>query len=228
MAPFIYFIPGPYSDDRIEDLGLDDRLVDGLNVPVHRNDVCSADNLFGKTGTLIWQGESRVPYQPDDQAWREHPTEDYWVGYDLGDPPGPEDCMRGSEMDLVGRPVPLGDGNTWMVPVALDADGECPLPRTYDVDDETGEIVHRPQRKYDDIRKTAAELADLARNNRELPEEKAATVSVDALKINYRLELLECCMLELLSDEAVMGICFTLIDWINWPDTTEALNDMEE
>lgn len=229
MGTFQYYIPGAkeqQAKSAARQCGLEDVLaLDDEEISTMVSD-CSGGPDGGR-GVIMRMREA-VSYHPDEQEWVEHPTEDYWLGYDPENPPGPEDLVRRTTVALY--EIPLGDGRKWKVPTAAGReDGACPLPKERGIDLETGKIERRPLQKYDQLRLYADEIreATLRDSQATVDAEREFEICMEALRANYRIGPLEASVLGLFSDDAVRLIFWTLIDLMQWPSFQEAMDEQD-
>lgn len=251
----IYFIPSPANADAAELIvsrGLGDRFCDcdGRLAPLLDPDtaIVPGDLLpFAQTpvkrgpdggeGVLVSipQGEG-VRFDADAQTWvrfdRPAPGGTIWLGWWNDARPGPDSIQRA--VTLPGYGVLLGDGNTWVVPVAklLPAsrvwDGKswltrqrpvyaalwnlsCDLLREFWEPVNTwAEMIERHQQR-DDKSAVAIPADEEARATAVLSEYEAATAGYDPmdtvriLSANYRIGPEEVSALELIDAGATIG-----------------------
>jgi hypothetical protein len=219
MAGFLYYVPGVHRLDRAQaaELGLG-YAFDGAQISC--TEVMSGGGPAKQAGVIAWLGaEPRVAWDPKSQTWQKDPNGRFWVGMETEKPPVPEDLARAATVAFY-RP-PLGDGNKWLVPTAILADGSCPLQKVRKVDEETGEIVARPEARFDTLRIYADEVREAIKQSLPLTIEQEMNICVEALQTNYRIGPIEASMLGILTDQAVNLIAWTLVDRMQWPDFVE-------
>ena len=227
---FLYFIPDRgvgFSLDDAKTLGLD-RV---LSVSMHHRE---CDGPAGQHGVIVARSESlasaRVGYWPDKQTWRKLPGIEAWAGFETGSPPGPAELVRAAT--LPGHQLALGDGRSWLVPVAIEASGpplrfRKALPVTMDVNDAgewiDGEVLeaYRPlweiAADWWDARVELAQHVSEGKRDDEFRDERFTKgwifdSAVDVLAVHYRLGKLEVAMLGLFSSNAGMEVLDYLVD----------------
>lgn len=137
--------------------------------------------------------------------------------------PGPADLQRTAM--LPGQPLTLADGRAWMIPHARrweDGIMTIALPRTLDLNEETGEFV------YGDVRQEYRKIWDHACRYWDAYSEAAKSAAqgdvvqftvpngtelvVDAIAANYRVSARELTILGALDDSQLNAIAGVLID----------------
>lgn len=219
MLQFLYFVEGRSACAPEDMPGLGLGHVFGPGEPVART-ALMANSPSGKPGLLVGMASEGLEYRAGRQTWLPAPGQPWMLGWETAAPPGPGDLRRERVLGVY-RP-PLGDGRAWTIPTALDAGGDCPLPKVRRVDPESGAIVKRPEPRFDDLRLCADLVAEAIRHGHELTPDEEARVCVAALAVNYRLGLHEASALALLTDEAVQYIAWALVDRVHWPDAAAA------
>ncbi len=176
-----------------------------------------------------------VQYSPDKQTWMKNPNEDWYVGWDTDNPPGPEDVERSESRQFGSYAVPLGDGRRWTVPTAGGYEEDaCPLPHVRMIDAKTGKLVKRPRAEFDRLRCYASEIRDHMMGLIELERsadglvdfEREVDICMEALRVNYRIGIMEASVLELLDEDAVRMIFYALVNRLSWPDAVDKMSKM--
>lgn len=175
--------------------------------------------------------DAKIRYKPADQDWRQAPgSETVWVGmYRADDRPRPADLLR--LRPLSGHEVQLGDGRSWLVPVArgaLDQDGEIgwymALPEFTDVDEdgrwkpagvvpEHEELWQIAMRWWDAVTSQEAKSLGPDRFEVTFDFDGINDAALRVLQANYRIGKTEVAMLRLFNTQSVRSIMDALIDW---------------
>lgn len=199
VGGFTYYIPGAKS--------VTDELVTRKNLEYAITARGGREVLHGPDGSFgvaIRSDGKSAGYFPDKQKWCEAPRGDedaapYWVGYDLDDPPTPEDLDRGEK--LLGQAITLQDGSTWNVPILCmwhegedrPAYYEVTLPCLIDID-HYGRCVSGPVLpKYKDLFDVGLRVL-VQMTNRGLDsfsQQQILQFALDVLGLQYRVSLLE-------------------------------------
>lgn len=110
---FLYFKPG------VKEVTADIFRKAGLDYAV-RKDMLSSECNGGPddtAGAICCPGFSGIfGYRADSQKWEQIHGTDMWVGFDTREPPSVEELAR--EDQVLGEYVELGDGQSWMIPIA--------------------------------------------------------------------------------------------------------------
>ncbi len=119
MARFFIYIPGNDIADpkKLDGVGLS-HLKPGANF------ITAPEGPDGARGVVIsWPNTSRGPvaYLPAEQDWTE--CRGHWLGFTKGSPPTPRDLALPQQFE--GISVPLGDGNSWLIPSAGKLPKKC-------------------------------------------------------------------------------------------------------
>jgi len=213
MNEFLYFLPkqNPHRGD-LFDAGLGHAFGDQ---PFTQRQCTGPEQ---QPGTVCTPGEptAEIGYFPNRQTWQPMQNKAAWLGFETAAPPGPDDLLR-TQATATYDAIELGDGHRWLVPTAILANGESPLPKVRKLD-ENGAIIRRVQSSYERLYLWADELREAVQNGTPLTEERETEICIEALRMNYRLGLDEACALELLTDQAVTLIAYILIDRARWAD----------
>lgn len=137
MAGFLYFVPNgrePLNVKALRELGFEHADVAGL--PGCGANKGPSDASEGSTFALSFAmtpgGQSpKVGFYPDTQKWQPILDGRIYLGWETAKPPTPEDLQC---KDPSGLPVPLQDGNKWIVPVYRDLAKNTTLPTILGVD----------------------------------------------------------------------------------------------
>lgn len=215
---FLYYLPGAngitlshlvdhglgYAFDRVAEIQT--RVVKG---PDDRQGI-----LVGRKDG--WPDGLDFAVHAESQTWRRIPGSEAWVGVYNDHRPGPEDLRR--ERRLGGYPAELGDGNTWIIPVAREPEtGEPLLPCELDLDTDgrfrPGPVV--PDWAYLwKIACTVYEACDLARDTAAVEFADSVTMAAAVLRANYYVGVAECVLLKLFAYHSpfAMRVLYLLID----------------
>lgn len=174
-----------------------------------------------KRGLLITPFNDTLPnFTPEDQKWQ------VMNGINIGVAKSakPEDFLN--EYNVGGYPVILGDGNEWLIPVALLGARNFSLPK-FETMDEDGNWIWKVQEKYEFICHIAEKLFEAIddEGNFQLDENKLRSACCAAIGVNYNLTDMECAALGLLTQDAYFGILNAIIDK---PGLAEMLQSMAE
>lgn len=236
MSSFVYYIPGQQQANHqvIAERGLAYALAGKHS---YRGCERGPDGLKG----CVVADPDRVPmaqfgYFKDRQTWRKIPGSDCYVGYDPDALPTPEDLLRDDHL-VKSHPLELGDGRTWLLPIArsfAEVDGQitpyAALPVTSDLDAEGNWTSAKVHQRYADLWDTAERYLDhvmaglAAQDRKPADPQREATVevrfdfenlhaaAVQALAANYRVSAIECAVLGLLTVAHCNAILNVLID----------------
>ena len=130
---FFYFFPRCGGLGLIDEAGLVNRFA---RPPVTTEVVAESNGPQGLPGCVFHVGTTS--YVPPGLTWAKakyKPACEWWLGWDAGRIPGPNELARGLSLTWEGG-VTLADGKTWRVPLLLpcrmrDARRECGLPQIY-------------------------------------------------------------------------------------------------
>lgn len=122
-----YFIPhkNASNPDHLREVGLEMLLREGDESPRFAD--LAGTGPGGKPGQIVsWSGDG-LSYLPERQDWfpalpdpkRKLKAARFWIGTRKGEKPAPQDLARTSQATFDGVPMPLGDGNIWVIPNAL-------------------------------------------------------------------------------------------------------------
>ena len=220
MPQFLYYVPGAKGPAKglFEKIDLDHALV--RDAVAWRETRAGPD---GKEGVVIAHNSrdpNEVGYWPDKQRWRQGPS--WWLGWDTGETPGPDDLARGES--ILGRPLALRDSRSWLIPSGNPAADRPQLPyRLSPQPDgtEAREVVEAYQGFCTQISE-AFELfcrlrGDWAQWEQQIDEALAWSIARRALAIMYRVGPVEIDALELVDSgnvNQVVGLTMDL-DVIN-------------
>jgi hypothetical protein len=162
----------------------------------------------GKRGLLCSPfSDVLVDYIPDKQKWQK--IKNIWIGIDKNIKP--EDIVL--ENTTAGYFVELGDGNKWIIPVAMLEAPNFSLPQ-YETLDEDGNWVWKVDDKYSFLSCLAEELWNSIDDKQvfEIDEDRMRMICCAAIGINYNVTDMECAVMRLLTQEAYIGIMKAMID----------------
>jgi len=235
MATFLYYAAEAFAP------AIEKHLASRLDGGGHQQGLmCGPDQQRGMLFAAADRIDaSRVKYRPGEQEWQlieaARPGEPgilptYWLGTINGEEPTPEDLAR--KKTLPGHLVELGNGRTWLCPVARGQaaeDGRLvwyhTLPRQIvltaqsDRQWEQGPVVPHYARlwalasQYWQARLGSATADAIAGEEVSFDFQEAAAAAVECLAANYRLTAVEVSRLALLDTEAPRKILDALIDW---------------
>jgi len=213
MAPFLYFVPqsSPVKFDDLAALGI----AYAFDGPQITQVTCRAGP--GDTGgrVLAAGDQPLIGFHPDRQTWRQIPDSPAWLGYDPNALPGPDDLKRPAQTCIYS--ALLGDGKSWLVPTGVFEDGESPLPKVREIQDD-GSIKRRPATRFEPIYLAADKIRSHIKNQEDISDREEWDICVAALQLNYRVSDLEITALQLLDDQSVINIIYALVDRGNWAD----------
>jgi hypothetical protein len=174
--------------------------------------------------TLIKQGVDWTPYDPSDADSR------LWIGIPSGEQIPPQVCARDNQ--VTGHAVSMGDGQTWIIPIARfttgPAAGTTPLNVRLQWDGETWQdgSMTPEHRKYFEqavrfFNVFISRLEKIAEKNTNediqeditLPEE--CDMVALGLRINYRISRPEISALGLFSTDTIMQAAMAAIDYVS-------------
>ena len=152
-------------------------------------------------------------YIPGEQRWEEVAV-GHWVGVRLD--LKPETLAR--DETFGGYPVTLGDGNSWVVPVANPFVSTCCLPRSeYLV---RGEWVEDVQDRFRDLSERAAGFASELRSafldgktTFAISDGDLRALVADVLALNYNVTLEELSVMRVFSSETNWPAIRAFLDW---------------
>jgi hypothetical protein len=159
---------------------------------------------------------AQITYRENVQEWRQAPGGKWWVGFERECPPRPQDLAR--PVQLPGHPVELGDGNTWLVPVARryqpSGKWRCALDRTREIDGEGAWCMGPVVAKHAALWEYAERLQAFFEKQpgAEITGQEEANRTVDVLAANYRVGTCEVTVLRLLTNAAIVGVVDALLD----------------
>ena len=231
MAGFMYYIPSvtqrEVNDAVIVDRGLGYALIAGRSV----REVMKGPD--GKAGVVVAHARrvepGKVGYFADQQAWRQIPQSECWVGMYTDDRPKPQDLLV--DQPLSGHPVKLADDQSYMIPTALMYVDEHKtfvrsLPTKTDLDAEGNWTLGNVCGAYADLEDLALEFwqAFAGGLNDDEPETGEAKpnqfdfqgLSDAALKVlatNYVVGKAEVALAGLFGGSSQQDIMLALIDW---------------
>lgn len=151
-------------------------------------------------------------FRPKEQTW--HPVGDgslLWIGLDSAEPPKPEEMARRKQYP--GYWIELGDGCEWRVPVIRRPDGTTELPRDMKWD-ATGKLVEPIKAAYEAYWDATAETAKwfYSRNGEVIDRDRALSLAVQAMGLNYRYGRNEHNVLRLVDSENYLLILAATVD----------------
>ena len=151
------------------------------------------DGLSGAffTPTVNGQPAAVINYVADEAKQRWYKTPKIWVGWEVGNEPGPE-CFAKS-LQFRGYQLPDSSGAAWNIPVAHSPKGNTTLPNDIEWDLDTGQPVQRPSVHFEEQWKLAGEVFDYwqiaTKEDRDPTWIQRAALSI--LQINYQIGMIE-------------------------------------
>ena len=226
MAGFLYYLPKRRGalDGDLAELGL--------------LDVLACPRAFGEApkgpddgaGCMIARSPAsrgtvpELAYRPEDQEWRECGGGKWWLGWYRQSPPRPMDLER-SRSELMGYRVKLGDGDSWLVPVARSFPEGCPLPKSLVLGSDGESVTEQLLGEYVEFSKRAERLwgwfcadnglAELAPGDHgERPDYawRLGTVAM-ALGLVYHVSRWEVGMTGLVTSDNIREVERAIFDW---------------
>jgi len=238
---FLYFVAGRQAApaELLEEVGI-------AALPQSTAWAPFGDGPGGEGGVIVAAAGTRLRYAPDEQTWRpvarglggesesdgEADAPAYWIGFETGRPPGPEQLAR-DEM-IPGHAVTLADGRSWHVPIIRDAAGACGLPMRYGLDPQSGRpaatLGDEHLRLWDAALGVLAALADAEENDDGqivlglgMSEADAMRLAADVIGLNYHASLAELLAVGALDGPGIFNVCRAMSDF----DGLVALLDAE-
>jgi hypothetical protein len=154
-------------------------------------------------------------FDPDKQTWTEAEGVDggLWLGLTNDSPPTPEDMRR--KKQIGGYSFPLGDGQTWTVPVLRRPDDSTELPTGMVIqpDGSIDEPVKAAYRQlWEDAGKIVGYFYTDTNPDRQLDRPTAMSLAMRALGLNYRFGTHEQNLLQLLDSESFLAVVGMMVD----------------
>jgi hypothetical protein len=228
MAGLLYFLPNQQPSagklDKLRELGLGYAFEEHAGVA----QVLSGPSM--QPGMVVADkalSENLRGYFPSTQLWLKIPQHPHgaWVGFSSGQRPTPADLAR--KQQLSGHRVRLADEQDWLVPVArkvVDPAAEaldwfCALPTQVAVDDAGQWTIDQPLARYAPLWRIAvgwwdaSVAAEITEVGATFDFRNMLDDTVSALQANYRLDRIECVLLELLTIQHARDVLNALIDW---------------
>lgn len=232
MRHFLYYLPGlqtPPTEALIKSEGLAPSVGDGCR---SRGTDSGPDSTAGQV--VAPAGEAGIGYWPDRQTWMKCGS--YWIGWENGKQPGPEDLKR--EELIEGEMVKMGDGREWLIPMIRSTiRGTC-LPQGLVLNEE-GEWSPRPMKVYQELSADAERLWEWFElaivGDESLPTEadkdkivqasteELADIVCHAMSVNYKVARSEVSALGLLNDFTIVAACRAIVDWASLVKMGKAL-----
>lgn len=166
-----------------------------------------------RRGVLISTEENvLVTYDPQSQTWRK--IGPCWIGIrsDYTSESLAKTDHTGA-MPAGGYPVTLGDGRTYIIPVALADTPHYQIPWRETLDT-AGRIIRDVDPRYESLCRAAAILWDHVSTDAQfsMPEDDLRIACATAISVNYRLDLTECLALGLFTSESYQAIVAAILD----------------
>jgi len=216
---FLYFIAGLSAprptDQQLAEAGI------GYAFP-HGSPISGAEchnGPGGHSGVLLAHGPATgLRFSPSEQIWRPV-NKTAWVGIprNSAELPGPDDLFSGRCLD--NKPVLLGDGRYWQVPIVRFLNGHTGLPRFIGLD-EKGEACALVKAEYRELYHLADEIfrneliGGVAGTGACTPAELLRMAAL-SLGVNYRVSEIEIATLQLLDTVNATQIASVIMDGDN-------------
>lgn len=194
------------------------------NAPSAREVV--GDGPGNQRGMLFSADEHACRYSAEDQRWKKMPGTELWCGLDTGkEPPTPDELRR--QHALRGHSVMLGDGQSWLVPVARLCTREAGeirwaigLPRKFEVGEDGGwcygPVVARYQRLWDIATQWWDEVVrgtiDGGSMEISLTIQQCLDMAAEVLRANYRVGVVELSLLGAFESGSYSAVLDALCD----------------
>jgi hypothetical protein len=245
MAGLMYYLPGHTAG--VTEETLRGRQLGHLleSEPQGIDTAAIVNGPDGAAGTIVAiqpraNGAAPAPmvrgYQATEQTWQRVPGRTFWIGWQTSAPPRPVDLQRSDR--FAGHDVRLHDRQRWHVPVVRMAQGDCAMPRAYQLD-EHGNARLQPMPEYaalwQQVGKAYAwwygliDLASFRHSHGREPrddewnelfpdpildtEGERAETALQLLALNYRVSIAEVSVLQLLTTAEVGRVLQAAIDW---------------
>lgn len=207
--PFFYFSESPEQIESLRESRFWDLKTDG---GLCRQSVDVGPN--GNPGHLLYYAPfgtqlKTAGYSKDGQEWID--CGDWWLGWEKGKKPGPEELERGSLVSGYDRI--LNDGKGWHCPTArrwtqTGYMGNVPVVRTLI----GGKKGVKLKLEYQEMWELSATVWNQFQQ-REVDGFEQFEMCVTFLAVNYRVGAEECSVLELFDDSAVVEVIKAVIDY---------------
>lgn len=215
MSGLLYYLPdrSTVARSEFEQLGLAHLLEPGGPGPTLTGTTRGPDEHAGVVFTLPGVDGHELPATASAAAtWSKIDDSPAWVGFLPAARPTPEDLTRA--MRITGHEVELADGRRWLVPVARSWRGASRFPRKLARKNGrwTADELLAP---YVDLFKAALEVWDelVEKATSSMDLDRATTIAVRALAVNYRVGPSEVAALELLDEPRMVEVLKALADW---------------
>lgn len=132
-----------------------------------------------------------VTFNPDESKQRWLKTEKVWIGWEVGNEPGPDELQRKTAIDR-GYAVADSSGREWTIPIARSPKNRETLPCDYEWDLETGEPIKTRKESHEWLWELSGKLEDYW-NNVDVSADPAwiHKQAVACLSFNYAIGLIE-------------------------------------
>ena len=203
--PFHYFTPGISAAKLAPGNILDKKVLPTVHLAhlaghlTRSGDISIQDavNLGGHQGafftpTVGGRPAEVVTFNPDESKQRWLKTEKLWIGWEVGNEPGPDELQR-KEIIPYGYQVPDTAGRLWLVPIARSPDAnKVSLPCDLAWDIGTGEPREVRKKSTDWIWDLGKEISDVRFAGKETSDPNWLTKqALRVLQINYALGPIE-------------------------------------
>lgn len=224
----IYFIPNAktLNSKLLESAGI----ADFLPNPIARETTAGPTGTAGILVTQQYESTPALQFQPDQQTWLKRDRDGRcWLGVHHGH--SVTASMLARESQFEGDRVRLADGSGWVVPRIREfreRDTESPfsvqyrLPRSLTYDPETGTFTTgNVISQYRAIADEAIVIGDavhsqlVGKGSAELPQARIDRFAGAVLRLNYRVDVPELGLLELLDESTLIKVVRAALhlDW---------------
>lgn len=233
MSGLIYYIRGAInqpSEDLLVKSGLVGQVPDSV-IPCHN----FIDGSKGSTFSLHGKGKGsfRINFENSVQSWQDIPGTPLSIGYNIDNPPTPQDFMKPEIVP--GHNLLLGDGNEYIIPIARRYQVGCLLP--YDM----LMLVHGKLQKvtierYLELQQIAEKIAIwqgfMPGDKKDISfidtDEKFFLVCCKVLATNYNLDYREISILKLFNNINIVKVLQYVVDLPYLDEVETNLKQLDE
>lgn len=230
---FLYFFPNVKAvnnvnrDDVLGTCGLSN-VLDGLHAisretPNGPSGEAGCVCAFERENSGI---EYRVYLSKEQQTWRKCEGGKFWLGYWNDAKPTPGNLERNEK--ILSYNVKMGDGNMWLLPIALAYDGGDNLPKQAGWG-EDGTVIREILPRYLEFSHKVHILADSYYESGTwgISENEQLEYAVQSISLNYHVGKYELTALGVFSPESMTVLC-TLLALIDQPSSAEKKRALSE
>lgn len=144
------------------------------------------------TPTINGQVAPVVTFNPDESIQRWYKTPKIWVGWEVGNEPGPEEMKKSPSEFIPGYFLQDEAGQGWVIPVARSQAGKGTLPNDIEWNLETNQPSIKRKAKYDWLWQLSEEIWDYW-NTEARPKDNPwlAAQALKILQVNYYVSAIE-------------------------------------